>query len=766
MAKYQLDANGEPLLDSNGERIPETDTTVNMAPAPKPSFEDVKNKALTAGYSGLNDVEKAIFNSAYPDSRIAKFHNLSLQEVQDLVDMKAQGAGTRDIAAQTAQTGDLNAQPWYQPIMPATAANEKQKAVAEYLGAPDPGNTLGAVLSDVASMGGRAVKGVLGGLGGGISAGLNKGVHNIEDKADFTSGILPEVAKGAMEGFQRNFSNPTGMLGSPSSAMFALPVAQGWKVGESLLAQITEATEGLSGVRNAAAIPGAAIQSALNTPGSLFAQGISRVAPNLPSAIPGAVEGAVSGATNTMAANAVDNMGSSAPLTQGIVPSMIMGPVMGIAGKAGASLGLHWTPSVRDFVEREASKNPNNLVQGRERALGNVASVIDEANRHSWFPTGSDVAAVGQRAGSRAHDAYETIDKVIAPVSTEMRGTRGNIEFNPKSEDYGHAKPLKAPGNADVERAMGQYPKGSVEHSRALITLAQSGHVPPENLDAAMRDPDLPKHVREELYKLKTLGNDRVPGTEQMVWVPGEGHTMEDVHNALEHLRTLSPFDPSPILDNAQLAVRGSGPYKDLPAAETRDLFLVGQRKMHDQRSTNAHTYAAKPKELDKALEEKFRSAPTYFAPGDLRHAYAPGEHGNPMLWSDMSALRKPFNLHQGTKMRFGAANMQSDINNVGGDVVSKYMYNQNKSIADAGLAPVAEAARQEWARKRLVEGLGEEAYKRHVGRIPTAAEVLQENAPIGWRYTMPMLLRKSGQALSGGQGAALGAGIRGQGGK
>lgn len=760
---YKVDpATGDYLLDENGDFIEDT-----VAPAPRTpmTLGEMKQHAITAGYSGLSPEEQALFNEAAPKSKAARVYNMSLAEIQEIADLKAQGYGVRDIAGVRAETGDVGPDaPWWQPYAPTSRTNIDTKAVGEFLDQPDPGvlSDVSAGLADAASFPGRVLKGVAGGIGGAFSGGARRLVENVAKKADPSAGLIPDAFMGGIEGFQRGFSNPTGMLGSPSSAMLFMPAAKGAKLGENILAPTAEAVQGASAFSRPLAYPAAFTQSMLNTPGAILGQGITKLAPGAPM-LAKAGEGIATGAVNTMAANAADNMGSDVPLTAGLLPSLAGGAGLGLGGKAVAGLGLHWTPGVRELAEREAAKESSlaRRPAARHQAMERIASVVDEANRNSIFPTGGDIAAVGERAGDRAAANYDLIDQAIAPEGSILNRIRGNIELNPKSPNYGHAVPITAPTAEKPVTASAILRQTRREAPLATdpVVLAQSGLMNADAIKRQIDDPATSPAVREELLKLRTLGSDRVQGTENIVWLPPEGVSKEDFARQLEALRAQSVYDPSPMFENARIATRGDK-YTDYPAASTRDMFLLAQRKSHQQRARGAHTYSAVPKEVDKALEQKFQSAPTYFAPGPLRKAPEPGAPVLPMLWSDMSALRRPFNLQQGTKLRFGAANMQSDLNKAGGDVISKYMYDQNQSIIDAGLQAESQAARADYARRKLVENLGEEAYKRHVGRIPTAAEVFQENMPMGWRYTAPMLLRKGGTALTGGAGGVLGAGI------
>lgn len=672
------------------------------------ALSDIQRRAANVGYSGLSPQQQSVLDANYPSSKASA--TMSIDDVHRLMDARASGAnGPREVATAVADsqrsTGEIPGA--MQTIFPGATTQDKIAALdgSDPQGVPgDPFRSGGfsPFLGDMASMLGRSVKGLGSGIGNAILEGFRQVGNNAAEKKDPVNGILPVMARAFGESFQGNMASPTGILGSPSSALFAIPplrASQGFAaLGAEGLAARSAAFEASHPF-----LAGAAFNAPYGFALGEAGDNMNKLGggERLPVALPDA------SAAMMLSPRTIGSLVASGGAPVATQPTRGLGQAMAapamsmlINGVGGglAEAGLHWIPGVNAIIDREMkyALKKHAASAGREMT-GRLAEVVDEANRDGLagiFGLGGlrggvkSIEGVGENARGAAGAGYGAVGNAIAPNTTRAGESFRPIITDPAHPLYGHPMP---------DPSM---------NSEWLGWVAPPGRE--AELNAGLGS----------LRAVQSLGSDRpMPGV-------------------------ISGYN---LPEGAYLDVGRGVP------ATLNDLYQEARQNMFQKAAHGHPAYASEVRdELENALEAKFRSAHGLQGEPQLFRGPVPaGEQVSPLYWSDLSALRVPANVRSGNTLRANGAQFQNEIRNELGDVVTQYMYGRNAAIDRAGVRETLNEAAKKYKFAKLAEQLSVEDATKRVGQEAGMVTFLR-NWP-AFQYRIPMAARELGLKLQKG---------------
>lgn len=691
-------------LEQEGHSVPDSSTFAQRyGAAPSLKMSDITARVKNVGYSGLTEQERQAVDAAFPKSQAAQW--MDLETMRRIMDAQAGGAnGPREVATAVAESqaaaGDVPGT--MQMIYPGATADVQMDAMR----APDPqsGNAIfdiwkgvSPLAGDLASLFGRSLKGLGSGLASAAMSLPRTLVENVERGVDPSAGFLPNMAGAFSRSFVENMASPTGFLGAPSSALLAAPALRGSQLLSSL------GYEGLAA--RAAGMEGAhpfISGAVMNAPYSLAlgaaGEGMNTLGgqKELPVAMPDA-SAALMLSPRTIG-SLVAGGGPVATQPERSLGSVLAGPAatmaLGALGGGLSEAGLRLVPGVNAIIDREmkyANKVLRKDAQGAGREMASRLAEVVDATGFSGIRHGvGAISDVSERAAHQAGMGYGAVGEAIAPNSVRAAASHRPIIMDPEHPYFGKALPDPSMGNEWL------------------------GWVAPPGKEG---------ELASSLGNLRSL----VPSSEARE-MPGvvSGYTLPE------------------------------GAYIDVGRGipmTMNDLFQEARQNAFQKAAHGHPAYATVPLEkIDKALMEKFQSAHGTQGPVQLFRGKVPdGSELSPVYWPDLAKLRVPANVRSGSTVMAGAGPFQDAIRNDFGDVVTRYMYNNNAAIDRAGVRELQKESGRLYKFAKLAEQLSVEDATKRVGQEPTLMTWLR-NVP-ALQYRVPMAIRGLGLRMQ--QGAA-----------
>ena len=689
-------------LEQEGHTVPDSATFVQRYGAP---VGTLKERSIRHGYSGLSEEDRSRLDAAFPKSEAAK--RMDLETMHRILDAQASGAsGPREVATAVAESqGAAGEVPGtMQMIFPGATTDVQMQA----LGAQDHASSGDAIsdiwkgisplAGDLASLFGRSLKGLGSGIGSAAMSLPRTIVENVGRGVDPSAGFLPNMAEAFSRSFVENMASPTGILGAPSSALLAAPALRASQVFGSL---------GAEGLASRAA--GAELAypfwtgAAFNAPYSLAlgsaGEGMNTLGGQneLPVALPDA------SAAMMLSPRTISSLVAAGGLPVATQPERSLGSVLagpattmalGALGGGLSEAGLRLIPGVNAIIDREmkyANKVMRKDAQGAGREMaGRLAEVVDAAGVRGLRQGVGAISDVGERAKHQAGVGYGAVGEAIAPNSVRAAASHRPIIMDPDHPYFGKSLPDPSMGNEWL------------------------GWVAPPGKEG---------ELASSLGNLRSL----VPSAEARE-MPGviSGYTLPE------------------------------GAYMDVGRGipmTMNDLFQEARQNAFQKAAHGHPAYATVPLEkIDKALMEKFQSAHGTQGPVQLFRGRVPdGSELSPVYWPDLAKLRVPANVRSGSTVMAGAGPFQDAIRNDFGDVVTRYMYNNNAAIDRAGVRELQRESGRLYKFAKLAEQLSVEDATKRVGQEPTLMTWLR-NVP-ALQYRVPMAIRGLGLRMQ--QGAA-----------
>jgi len=557
------------------------------------------------------------------------------------------------------------------------------------------GSRLSSLAGDITGLPFRTVGSMILGAGSGIAGAVSHARDNVAQHIDPMVGMIPAALGPAAARFQSEMAQPTGITGSPSSLLMLAPYMDAPAIlgkGAALLAKYPAIADILSG-------------------GQKAAQGFKGAHPVLNAMGTGAAYG---GALD-VAANGLNSLGgTSAPSIA--IPKAVSDVAMAVPQTRNAILQSLYAGNGGGTPTRslgEALASPvaaagvsalgSGLAEMGLNAIPGVGAMVDQSVKY---------ALKGKRAagGEMAGRLGELIDAANGPSGLGALHGIGSIESVADRARASAGRGYDAVGTAIAPNTAAMAPRQIVTD----ITSPLYGHPIP--------DPAI-------------FG-------ERLGWVAPPGKEAE-LGNALSTIRNGQSEYPGAIPEGSWLDV-GNG----IPAS-LNDLYQEARSNMFRKMASGDPAYASVTRaQAESALDQKFRSAHGLQMEPKLYQGPVPSGEALPtMYWPDLSALRVPANVRQGSSLRANGAAFQNSIRNELGDVVTKYMYGNNAAVDRSGMRGVLNAAGKDYKFAKLGEQLAIQDATKRVGQENPLITALRP-FPERIRYSVPMLARYLGTRM------------------
>lgn len=655
----------------------------------KGSLDKAHIQAISdSGWSDVGEDTKAVVRGRFASPPSSQLNEYGISPDAYAESSRA-SMGSRDRATEMAK------RQYEQGVIPSTTQALLPSLYSASNAGEESGDKAKAWLGDVLGLPFRTAGAGLLGVGTGIA----KSIQAIKDGTGRGVDPFPSLPgvflRESSKRMASEMAQPIGLTGSPSSILLAAPYLEAPKLLEWLAGAASVAPKVSSGLSRAA---GAATEFKAAKP-IVNAMGT----------------GAAYGSALDVGANSLNRLGGTPELPVA-VPDAVLNAAMLIPKTRQAVLNASFagggqTRPTRNMGEAIASPLAAATVSGLGSGLAEmglhavpgVGNMIDQEIKY---------ALKGKRgAGSEMErQLAEIVDAATGKSGFGAFGGLGSIEgVAARSKDAAHR------GYDAVGAAIA--PKTTAMSRGSIVTDIASplyGHpIPnPSSFD------------------------------EYLGWVPPPGKE-QDLGSAIATLRGGGATFPGSIPEGSWLDVG-----KGIPAS-LNDLYQEARQNMFAKMANGDPAYASVTRsQAERALAEKFRSAHGLQMEPKLFQGQVPtGEQLPTMYWPDMSALRVPANVRQGSSLRANGAAFQNAIRNELGDVVTKYMYGNNAAVDMAGMRSVLNEAAKNYKMGKTGEQLAIQDATKRVGTENPLISILRP-APERVRYAIPMIARYLGKQM------------------
>lgn len=515
-------------------------------------------------------------------------------------------------------------------------------------------------------------------------------------------------------GFQDWAADPTGLTGSPSSALFLIPGVN------------AEALVSGAGAKAATMAGETALGKVLARKGLQYIVEHPKSAKTVIRMGEGANQGASGFMMDSNAGGGGGGMGGAA------IPAAF-GTVFGGSGELLAAKAAQMLPRYQAIIAETQKGVPT-------RKAVQVGSETDEILRRNLARIGilgalRGVHAISDVAGKdldRSTNMFEFLQKTMSPRLHEYLQSR---PIGPSAAEH------YAEGLSTKEAMM-------LNGRKVLPDDVANEHLIWTGPDKSMIDINDPNQIGPSIPAyLKDHWNDYADKIVDAAHYGGDLNTSDATlaKKALDRLATiktiLNPMQPKAVLDK-KIADQFKVVYEPLAAKAKAEFSqdVANAEKILGRKPNKEEMSALGDKMRQSLSDAKHHATVVSQLPQKFSGQASPDAK---MYFSDLTAIRRASNKKQGTSVAFNAAQEQNALGSLLGSFATPLMYERNRSLQENGLVPFARKAGKLWKEGQLMQRLSTGDMKETLRPVSNFAD---NNLT---KYTIPLLLHALGTNMS-----------------